>query len=138
VVIVDDDRDYTRMLTQLLGLHLDCTVVTFSRPRAALAALPRLNAGVIVTDYEMPEMHGFDFMAEAAKLVPGVPFILITGHPVDALAPQIIASPVKSVLAKPFSSQKLFEEIERLWPEGSGALPRAHTTSAYLQSGVVA
>lgn len=138
VVIVDDDRDYTQMLTQLLGLHLDCTVVTFSRPRVALAALPRLNAGVIVTDYEMPELNGFEFMAEAAPLVPGVPFILITGHPVAALAPQIRASAVKAVLSKPFSSEKLFHEIERFWPETAGTLPRVNSASAYLQSGIVA
>ena len=131
MVIVDDDKFYTKLLTQLLAENLDCPVVAFLNPREALEALPNLSAGVIVTDYEMPELNGFEFMAEAVKVTPGVPFILITGHPINAaMTKKVSESPVKSVLPKPFSWRQLGDEIVRHWPEAGGTLLKANPSSA--------
>lgn len=130
VVLVDDDKFYTQLLTQLLAENLDCPVVSFLNPREALHALPALNVGVIVTDYEMPELNGFEFMAEAVKIAP-VPVILITGHPLNAAMTHLISeSPVKSVLPKPFSWRQLGDEIVRHWPDAGGALLKANPSSA--------
>ena len=130
LVIVDDDVAYTGLLTQLLEEHLGCRVYSFSRPREALAALPKLDAGVIVTDYEMPGLNGFEFMAQAAGLAPEVPFILITGHPInDVMKRMIGSSPVKAVVPKPFSWQQLTDEISRLWPESGASLFKAGPAS---------
>ena len=95
-------------------------MIAFLHPREALAALPRLDAGVIVTDYEMPELNGFEFMTEAAKLVPSANFILISGHPITAaIEEKMKASPAKSFLAKPFTWRKLCDEIVQHWPTAS-------------------
>jgi DNA-binding NtrC family response regulator len=131
VVLVDDDKFYTKLLTQLLAENLDCPVVSFLNPREALAALPAIPVGVIVTDYEMPDLNGFEFMDEAAKLAPGVPFILITGHPINAAMAKLVStSPVKSVVPKPFSWRQLGDEIVRQWPEAGGTLLKANPSSA--------
>jgi DNA-binding NtrC family response regulator len=120
VVIVDDDKFYTKLLTQLLAENLDRPVVAFLNPREALEALPRLDAGVIVTDYEMPDLNGFEFMAEAKKVVPSANFILITGHPITpAMEEKLKTANVKSVLAKPFTWRNLCDEIVRHWPTAS-------------------
>ena len=120
VIIVDDDKFYTKLLTQLLAENLDRPVIAFLNPKEALAALPRLDVGMIVTDYEMPELNGFEFIAEARKVVPSANFILITGHPITpAMEEQMKALPVKAVLAKPFTWRKLCDEIIRFWPTSS-------------------
>jgi len=130
LILVDDDVSYTSLLTQLMVEHLDCPVVAFSRPRDALAALPKLGAGVIITDYEMPGMNGFEFIAETTKLLPQVPCILITGHPLDvSMQQRIAASAVKVVLSKPFGWSKLSDEIVHWWPE-AGSMLRATSPSA--------
>ena len=131
LVIVDDDISYTSLLTQLLQEHLGCRVFSFSRPREALAALPNLDVGVIVTDYEMPGLNGFEFMAEAVHLAPQVPFNLITGHPINAVMNKLIgASPVKAVVPKPFNWRQLTDEIARLWPESGASLVKTDSASA--------
>jgi len=131
VVLVDDDKFYTKLLTQLLAENLDCPVISFLDPREALTALPGINVGIIVTDYEMPGMNGFQFMAEAIKLSPGVPVILITGHPINAaMAKMMSVSPVRSVLPKPFSWRQLSDEIIRHWPEVGDHLLKANPSSA--------
>ena len=120
MVVVDDDKFYTKLLTQLLAENLDRPVIAFLNPLEALAALPRLDVGVIVTDYEMPDMNGFEFMIEAAQVVPNANFILITGHPISAaMEDRLKSSVAKSLLSKPFTWRKLCDEIIRHWPTSS-------------------
>ncbi len=125
IVLVDDDGPFLKMLGLFLSEGLACPVVTYVRPRDALAALPRINPGIIVTDYEMPEMNGFEFTDQASKLVPDVPIVLITGHVLTAAMQQKIdESPLAGVLAKPFRWQNLADELARHWPESAGPLLR--------------
>lgn len=130
-MLVDDERSYTDLMTILLSDHLDCEVHAFIRPADALAALPRLNAGVIVTDYFMPEINGLEFIRRATPLAPGVPFLLITGHPIPSLQGEMTQlDSLKGWLAKPFSWRTLADEIRRVWPGGSDApSSRADATS---------
>lgn len=134
VVIVDDEQTYTSLLTQLLSDYFDCRVVTFSRPLEALAALPELDPGVVVTDYRMPQMNGVEFIGRAAVMLPDVPFILITGHTEGMLDRAELAkvNGLKSLLLKPFGWHQLGSEIIRLWPEPGVTLLRRelHPASA--------
>ena len=130
VVIVDDDKAFGNLLLQLLSENLDCPVAAFANPFEALAALPSLDPGVIVTDYDMPGLTGFELMERTAGRLPGVPFILITGNPIDeAMERLVAASPVKAVVPKPFHWQKLADEIARHWPESGVALLKAGSAS---------
>ena len=73
VVLVDDEISYIDLLEQLLGEHLACPVHGFTKPADALRALPKLDVGMIVTDYQMPDMNGLDFIKEVQKSHPDVP-----------------------------------------------------------------
>ena len=65
VLFLDDERAYIEMMTELLSEHLSCPIVPFTRPEDALAALPGLNPGMIVTDFSMQGMNGIDFLYRA-------------------------------------------------------------------------
>lgn len=117
IVLVDDEKSYTDLLTAMLAENLDCPVHAFTRPLEALKTLPNLNPGVIVTDYNMPQLNGLEFIRQAAPLVPEAAFVLITGNDVstenDAMAR---LTPLKGFLPKPFGWRKLAAEILRVWP----------------------
>lgn len=118
IVIVDDEKSYGDLLSQLVRENLNCPVAAFAHPVAALEALSDLNVGAVVTDYFMPVYDGSQFIRRAAPRLPGVPFFIITGHPVrlsDAFLDDLPA--LKAVLPKPFRWQKLAELIVRHWPE---------------------
>lgn len=122
IVLVDDEKSYVDLLATMLVEHLETPVLTFTRPLAALEELPKLNPGIIVTDYYMPQLNGFEFIAQAAPLAPDVPFLLITGHAMT-LPPEEIAriQPLKGVIAKPFGWRVLATEILRHWPEADAS-----------------
>ncbi len=129
VVLVDDERSYTDLLTQLLADNLDCPVHAFARPAAALEQLAALNPGVIVTDYYMPELNGLEFIRQAAPRVPGAAFVLISGHNLAAESDNMARLPaLKGFLAKPFGWRKLADEIVRVWPDPATA--PLHSVSA--------
>jgi DNA-binding NtrC family response regulator len=125
VMIVDDEKSYTGLLAQLLAENLDCPVVSFSQPRTALAAFPQLNVGLVITDFDMPDLNGFELMAEVAKIDPSVPYILITGHPLAAVMEKRDgAVQPRAVLSKPFTWRRLGDEVVRHWPGRALALLR--------------
>lgn len=120
VIVVDDEIPYCELLSKLLGEHLGRPVITFSNPEKALAALPELDVAVVVTDYYMPAMTGIQFIRRAIPLLPQVPFIIITGHPLR-LSDENLQNlrEVKAVLPKPFNWRRLSQLVARHWPDPS-------------------
>lgn len=118
IVLVDDEKSYTDLISHMLEENLDCRVATFTRPLDALSALPHLKPAVVVTDYYMPQINGLEFMRLAAPLVPNAAFVLITGHNLTAAEDQIRRLQcLKGFLAKPFGWRVLADEILRVWPD---------------------
>lgn len=122
IVIVEDERSFAEALTALLTKHVDCPIHLFLDPLEAVAALPRLNPGVIVTDYHMPHRTGVEFIRDATPLVPQAVFLMMSGQNVATIEPELGSmAPLRGFIAKPFSWRKLAEEILRVWPPGSPA-----------------
>jgi len=117
IVILDDEKSYVDLLSSTLAERFHNPVVTFTRPFEALSALPSIDAGIIITDYYMPQLNGVDFILQARELKPGVPFIIITGHGGHFNTDDFPQIPeLKRVIHKPFGWRALAEEISRAWP----------------------
>src|SRR5687767_12651078 len=130
IIFVDDEKSYTDLIKQMLVENLDCPVHGFTKPLEALEALPSLNAGVIVTDYFMPEMNGIEFIQRAAPLAPAATFLMISGNNLASEQQRMDKlEPLKAFLAKPFGWKKLADEILRVWPAGSP--PPAKRVTSY-------
>ncbi len=122
IVIVEDEPSYAEALAALLSRHFDCPVHLFLDPVKAVAALPGLNPGVIVTDYHMPHLTGVEFIREVVARMPEAVFIMMSGQNVAAFEPGLATlAPLRGLLAKPFGWRKLADEIQRVWPEGCQA-----------------
>lgn len=122
IVLVDDEKSYTDLITQLLGANLDCPVHAFTRPLEALQAIPSLDPGVIVTDYFMPQLNGIEFIREATPLAPNAAFVMITGHNLSGEEDELAQlKSLKGFLTKPFGWKILANEIVRVWPPESAA-----------------
>lgn len=120
VVLVDDETAYLDLLSQQVTANLACPVFSFNNPEDALKALPELNAGLIITDFQMPGLNGFQFIRRVQKLLPGVPVLMITAVPDQFPEDEIHQLPaLKAVVHKPFKWSELAVHIARFWPSAS-------------------
>jgi CheY-like chemotaxis protein len=118
VVLVDDEFSYIDLLQQLLGEHLACPVHGFTKPADALRALPGLNVGIIITDYQMPDMNGLRFVEEVQKINPHIPALMITAYNMSFTPRELAAVPsLKSIVRKPFKWTVLADEVVKYWPD---------------------
>lgn len=70
---------------------------------------------VLVSDIRMPDKTGYEIFAEARKLYPDLPVILMTGFGYDPHHSIVRASQegLQCVLFKPFQAERLIEEVHK-------------------------
>ncbi len=117
-LIIDDSEINNLLMVQALKPVAGCEPVSFTCPKAGLAFL-RENVeriGVVVTDYDMPEMTGLDVIA-AAREVPGfahVPIVMVTGMDQRSLRHQALRAGATDFLGKPCDPVEIQARITNL------------------------
>ncbi|MDO9526721.1 MAG: sigma-54 dependent transcriptional regulator [Gemmobacter sp.] len=112
VMLVEDDDDLrvaTMETLQLAGF----AVQGFARAALARDALTPDWPGVILSDIRMPGMSGLDFLDEARRIAPKVPFVMITGHGDVASAIRAMRAGAHDFLEKPCPPQLLIDVLRR-------------------------
>jgi len=80
VFVVDDDDAAREALGFFLQAH-GFTVRTYSNPKKVLGEIELPPHTCIVSDYNMPEMDGLEFVAALRERRSTIPAILVTGDP---------------------------------------------------------
>jgi len=113
VLLVDDDPLVLRVLRAQLE-ETGHAVTAVGSGAAALAALEDGEAvDLLVSDLSMPDMDGRELIRAAQAHRPGLPAILLTGHPIGAAAPadgSAQAAPLR-LMHKPVSGPYLTEQV---------------------------
>ena len=79
VLVVDDDRSTTEALALLL-VSDSFDVVTLSSSTTAAERLRRERFDAVITDLEMPEVHGIELVRLARTTWPDMPVLLVTAY----------------------------------------------------------
>lgn len=132
VVLVDDEFSYIDLLQQLLSDHLACPVHGFTKPADALRAIPGLNVGMIITDYQMPDINGLQFVAAVQKINPSIPAVMITAYNMSFTPRELAAVPsLKAIVRKPFKWKVLAAEVVKYWPDAHPPKVRVVTSTGH-------
>ena len=104
LLLVDDEEDILESIALMFRLTVqDMRLVTARSGAEALEVLRREPVALIITDYRMPVMDGFQFLKAAEEIQPKVPRIMITAYPDPALAARAQSeAEVSMVISKPF------------------------------------
>lgn len=108
VLIVDDEEDIVESLRAALESQMeDVRVRTAVTGLEALRILERVPIDLIVTDFKMPGMDGFEFIDRAERVAPGLPRILISAFVYDVPTQTVERCKLDRFLSKPFSVHEL-------------------------------
>ncbi len=112
VLIVDDHASNRFILRELLEtLEWDCTEA--GNGVEGLAEVQKKVPDLILTDYEMPEMNGLEFLGHLKKSpsTRDIPVIMITAHSTSGIQARALSLGAETVLPKPFEFELLFKAI---------------------------
>ena len=104
--MVEGDREAAEMLHTFFRLmELDCSLI--GPDSAAVPTLRRLDADVVIVDFDLPDLRALELAREIRALVPRLPIIFLT-----AARPAVDVVPFDApVMALPHT----FEELLRLF-----------------------
>ncbi len=124
VMIVDDDemmRKLTRRTLEKMGF---AQIYAAKDGAEALALARSQHPHIIISDYDMPTMHGLQFL-KAIRQEPGLEktgFIMLSGVANGAVVEKANELGADCVVTKPFSAADLKHKLEALVHQLTGSM----------------
>lgn len=116
ILVVDDAGPVIILCVNVLQ-SLGYLVKGASRGENALDLIRSEHFDLMVLDYKMPGMNGFQVFAEARVLRPDMAFLLATAHATPEIIQEARQMGFSSILLKPFSSAELRAAVEKALTE---------------------
>ena len=114
ILIVDDSLSIRKVAEKYVG-ELGFRTDTAADGVAALEKIKRNPYLLVLTDLEMPRMHGFDLLAAIRKMesTKDLPVIVVTSRNADKHRWQARELGANDYITKPFSKEQLAERFSR-------------------------
>jgi DNA-binding NtrC family response regulator len=113
ILIVDDQEIVLAGLRENLRLE-GYQVLSATSPGAALEILQRQPVAVIISDHQMPEMSGLDFLSLAKEIRPDAARVLITAVlSLETLVEAINKSEIYRLIIKPWLREELLATVKQ-------------------------
>jgi DNA-binding NtrC family response regulator len=130
VLIVDDEARMVEVVAMVLGrVGYDC--VSCSSAAQALEVLDARDVDVIVTDWKMPEMDGFQLLRQVRERQPNLPVIFMTAYGDIPSAVAAMREGAFDYVTKPFDNDELRGLVARALE-----LTQLHRENRYLRQEV--
>jgi CheY-like chemotaxis protein len=116
ILIVDDEPDNLEVLKTTLEVIHSAVVRVASSAEAALAQLATFVPTLIVSDLSMPQVDGYELLAQLRKR-PGtatLPIIALTAHAMKGDRERILAAGFDGYISKPFEVATIGEKLEEI------------------------
>ncbi len=116
VLVVDDERNIRRLLTNILVKGGDYQVDSAVDGVDALEILSAADFvyDLIITDMQMPRLDGEGLLREVAVTYPGIPVVVLTAHKNDRNVIECLGAGTVEYLTKPVSMEKLLQVVRRV------------------------
>lgn len=110
ILLVDDELPILEITKEFLGLDLEFDIDTAPSAIEGARKLESSSYDAIVSDYQMPEMDGIEFLKKVRKMN-GIPFILFTGRGREEIAIEAINSGADFYIKKGGDPKTTFTEL---------------------------
>ncbi len=112
ILVVDDEPNYLIILSELLR---DEGFEVFTAPsgREGVGYVMEVDLDLVITDMQMPQMDGLQFLAKIKETNPHLPVIMITAFAEVDKAVAAMQAGAYNYLSKPFSNEELLVNVNK-------------------------
>ena len=115
ILTIDDSATMRRIIINILSRIGYRDVIQADNGRKGLELLDQEGADVIITDWNMPEMSGLEFVRQVrAGVHAKTPILMVTTNAVKEDIVEALQAGVNNYVVKPFTPETLKEKIEVL------------------------
>ena len=116
VLIVDDSKDMLALLRQILESH-QYVVSSAENGRKALRLAETENPGLIITDYQMPEMDGMALIMalKSKKATRHIPTVMLTAKDEVESEVEVLDAGADDYMTKPVNKERLLARVGRFF-----------------------
>jgi DNA-binding NtrC family response regulator len=112
IMVVDDDREMTSMLSEILR-SAGYRTVAASSGAEALDLVRHQEPDLLITDLRMAGMNGHQLQQEVRKIAPNLPTVIITAFGSIQTAVESMKLGAFDYITKPFSNEDLMMVVSR-------------------------
>ena len=113
ILVVDDQK----ALRKNLAFYLKSQGFTIDTASSAEEALDKINQifyDIVITDYKMGAMTGYDLMKHVKKSNPATEFIVMTAYGNIPLAVEVVRNGAADFIPKPFEYSTMLDKIKKI------------------------
>jgi two-component system response regulator FixJ len=111
IFFVDDEPKVRELVEQTL-VRAGFKVTCFAAAADCLKKLRFSNCDLLVTDVKLPEMSGIELLAEAKRIIPSLPVLVVTGYGDVPMAVGAMKAGATDFIEKPLKRQVLLSAVE--------------------------
>lgn len=115
LMIVDDEPDITEMLRELIDDQFpgQFRITEWHNVNEALDHVKSNDVRIVLSDMNMPEMTGSEFLSEVFKLQKGIRFQMITGSNLYSDLSVAFMDGAHGYVMKPFTPEEIHRALAR-------------------------
>jgi two-component system response regulator (stage 0 sporulation protein F) len=112
VLIVDDAGEVVVLCVNMLQ-SLGYAVKGANRPEMGLDLVRKEPFDLMIVDYKMPGINGFQVFEQARAVRPEMAYMLLTGHGSSDVVEDAVELGFHAILLKPFTREQLRASVEQ-------------------------
>ncbi len=110
ILVVDDEPQIMQLCVKVLS-RAGHEAEGVTHGEEALGRLASAAVDLLVVDYKMPGLNGFEVIRRARSLCPDLRVVMITGHGTREVVGEALEGGLNGVLVKPFTPDELIQTI---------------------------
>ena len=116
ILVVDDFATMRKVIRNLLRQIGYQEVIEAENGISALRELRSQKIDFIISDWNMPNMSGIDFLraVRADSELSNIPFLMVTAESLKENVVEAVKAGVSNYIVKPFTAEVLSEKIEKI------------------------
>jgi len=112
IMIVDDEISILSLLRDFFT-RIGHEVLTFDSPKAALESFVESPFPIVITDLNMPEMHGLELIKQMKKVTSDIKIIVLTGYGQKDEVVEALRLGVTDFIDKPVKLKIIQDAVEK-------------------------